>query len=94
MIELYCRRHEGNSELCGSCRKLLEYAEERLGRCPYGEAKQTCRLCPVHCYNPEMRDKIRTVMRWAGPRMIIYHPKTALLHILHEARGRKTGHKQ
>ncbi len=31
---------------------------------------------------PEMREKIRKVMRFSGPRMIIYAPKTALWHML------------
>ena len=52
MIRLYCRRKEGNKELCPQCLELLEYARTRLSRCPFGENKTTCRLCPVHCYKP------------------------------------------
>ena len=33
-------------------------------------------------YKPEMRERIRQVMRYSGPRMIIYDPKTALWHML------------
>ena len=55
MIRLYCRRKEGNKELCPQCLELLEYARTRLSRCPFGENKTTCRLCPVHCYKPEMK---------------------------------------
>ena len=29
-----------------------------------------------------MRERIRQVMRYAGPRMIIYDPKTAFWHML------------
>ena len=38
--------------------------------------------CPVHCYRPEMKERIRMVMRWSGPRMIIYHPIAAIKHLM------------
>ena len=82
MIRLYCRRKEGNKELCPQCLELLEYARMRLSRCPFGENKTTCRLCPVHCYKPEMREKIRVVMRFSGPRMLLYHPALAVWHLI------------
>ena len=28
-----------------------------------------------------MRDKIREVMRFSGPRMILYHPIEAIIHM-------------
>jgi hypothetical protein len=31
-----------------------------------------------------MREKIRTIMRWAGPRMIIYDPVAAIKHLLNK----------
>lgn len=82
MIRLYCKRHEGNKELCPSCQELLEYAYHRLDRCKYGEEKPTCQKCPIHCYKPEMKERIRKVMRWSGPRMILYHPITSIKHLL------------
>ncbi len=82
MIRLYCRKHEGNKELCAECAKLLEYAEKRLDRCKFGEQKPTCKRCPIHCYQPRMRERMRQVMRWAGPRMLLYHPITAIRHML------------
>ena len=84
MIRLYCRKSEGHGELCPSCRELLDYAHRRLDRCRYGEDKPTCKKCPTHCYRPEMKERIRTVMRWAGPRMIIYHPLASIRHLLRE----------
>lgn len=84
MIRLYCRKKEGNDTLCPSCVVLLEYALTRLSRCPFGEKKETCRVCSVHCYKPEMKERMRVVMRWAGPRMILYHPKAAILHVWRE----------
>ena len=84
MIRLYCRRKEGNEVLCPSCHELLDYAHRRLDRCRYGEEKPTCKKCPIHCYRPEMKERIRAVMRWSGPRMILYHPVDAIKHVLRE----------
>lgn len=87
MIHLYCRHKEGNKQLCPSCSNLLVYAGERLARCPFGERKRTCRQCPVHCYKPAMRKQMQAVMRYAGPRMILYHPIAAIKHLWREIIG-------
>ena len=84
MIRLYCRYKEGNAELCKSCQKLLEYAHARLSKCPFGNAKSTCRKCSIHCYKPDMRNHMREVMRFAGPRMMLHHPYYALKHLWQE----------
>ena len=91
MIRLYCRKHEGNVELCPRCRELLDYAHSRLDRCRYGGQKPTCKKCPIHCYRPEMKERVRRVMRWAGPRMILYYPLAAIGHLLHEMNCRNKG---
>jgi len=81
MIRHYCRlRHGGGEELCDECRELARYADRRLDRCPFQEGKTNCARCPVHCYQPEMREKIREVMRTIGPRMPVLHPLMALRH--------------
>ena len=91
MIRLYCRRKEGHDNhcrckddhdnLCPECQALLDYALLRLSRCPFGENKTSCRRCPVHCYSPLMRERIRIVMRYSGPRMLLYHPIETLKHL-------------
>ena len=84
MIRLYCKRKERNRELCPACQDLLKYAHARLEHCPFGEKKSTCRLCTVHCYKPEMRQRMQSVMRYAGPRMLLYHPIAAIRHLMEE----------
>ena len=71
----------GGPGLCGECRELLEYSLARLEHCKFGNAKTKCHKCPVHCYRPDMREKIRTVMRFSGPRMLLYHPLEALRYL-------------
>lgn len=86
MIGIYCRRHHSTrkGELCGDCRALLEYAMKRLDHCPKGNGKGSCRKCQIHCYAPEKREKIRNVMRYVGPRMILVHPVAAIRHLISE----------
>jgi hypothetical protein len=82
MIRLTCRRQHGRrSGLCDECETLQAYAMQRLDRCRFGPDKPTCANCPVHCYRPDMRERIREVMRFAGPRMLWRHPLLALLHL-------------
>jgi len=82
MIRLFCMAQHGGSGSCGDCAELLAYARKRLDQCPFGKDKPTCAKCPVHCYRPGMRDQIRDVMRWSGPRMIWRHPVLAAFHLL------------
>ena len=83
MLNIYCRDQNGtNGALCPGCSELHDYAMQRLDRCPFGEEKSTCADCTVHCYKPAMRERIRVVMRYAGPRMIWRHPVLAVRHVL------------
>lgn len=84
MINLYCRDHHGSQDdvLCLKCLELKEYANQRLARCPYKGNKPTCANCPIHCYQPEMRQRVREMMRYAGPRMLLRHPWLTILHLL------------
>jgi YbgA-like uncharacterized protein len=86
MIQDYCRDHHAGTETCLECSELLDYALERLGKCPFQEGKTTCTNCAVHCYKPEIREKIRIVMRYSGPRMIYRHPILALFHLIDRRR--------
>lgn len=84
MVHMYCRGHHGREHetLCSDCESLLAYASRRTERCVFGDAKPTCANCQVHCYTQVMRERVRAVMRWAGPRMLLRHPVLALRHKL------------
>ena len=84
MIRLYCRKRLGIEEMPAEDQELMEYAFRRLDGCKYGEKKLACKHCPTHCYKPAMREKIREVMRWAGPRMMLYSPIAAIRHIFNK----------
>lgn len=81
MIKKYCRARHNSAELCEDCRALTEYALFRLEKCPFKVNKKFCSFCKVHCYKPDMREKIKDVMRYSGPRMIFSHPVFAFSHV-------------
>lgn len=82
MIGIYCRgHHDAGKQLCPQCSELEQYALKRLACCPFGEHKPACGDCKIHCYKPEMKAKIREVMKYSGPRMLLYHPWLALVHV-------------
>lgn len=82
MIALYCRKHHGGRKLCPDCAALDAYARQRSDQCPFMETKTFCSNCTVHCYKKEMREKIRKVMHFSGPRMIFSHPILAVRHVI------------
>ncbi|MCY9514944.1 nitrous oxide-stimulated promoter family protein [Paenibacillus apiarius] len=94
MISVYCRaKHtdrpriainadQNKNAMCEECKQLYLYAQKRLSYCRFGEQKTTCGKCLVHCYKPEMRDRIRQVMRYAGSRMVWKQPLLTIRHAI------------
>ena len=84
MVGIFCAgKHDtGEGQLCSDCRALLDYANQRLDKCPFGADKGPCSKCEIHCYKPEMRDRVREVMACAGPRMPKKHPVLAVKHLV------------
>lgn len=86
MIRIYCNAHHKGMKqdegLCQSCNKLAEYARKRLELCKFGNKKKACKKCSIHCYSRDMREQIKVIMRYAGPRMIWKKPLATLRHFL------------
>jgi hypothetical protein len=92
MIAIYCHGNHAaanDGNLCPQCNALLEYALARIDRCPFGAEKPPCAKCSVHCYKPSMREEVKAVMRYAGPRMLWKHPLLALMHCIDGYRKKK-----
>lgn len=90
MIRLYCKKnHHVREGLCPDCAALEQYARMRSDKCPFMETKTFCSNCTVHCYKPEMREKIRQVMRFSGPRMLFHHPVMAVRHVIESKKEKR-----
>lgn len=90
MITLYCNsNHNTKHELCDNCQELNEYAFARLERCSFAEKKPTCGSCSIHCYKPAMKEQIKKVMRFSGPRMLVRSPIYTLQHFYKEYKRKR-----
>lgn len=87
MIKMYCDHiHDKIGSLCSDCNELIEFANERIDRCVFREDKPVCSECQIHCYHQDMREKIKTVMRFAGPKMFFRHPILGIRHLIDKRR--------
>ena len=83
MIGIFCRAKHGRcQDPCSECGELLAYAIARIEHCKWGTGKPVCANCTIHCYRRDMREKVRAVMRFSGPRMIYRHPILAVRHLI------------
>jgi hypothetical protein len=85
MVRIYCRYHH-EKDLCNECGTILVYCFARIEKCILGPDKPACNACKVHCYSPKMREKIKAIMRFSGPKMIYKHPYLSIVHLLKENR--------
>lgn len=92
MVGIYCRgnKHGQHAEagaatdgrgLCPECQELVDYSFARIDACPHIETKTFCSACETHCYKPDMRERVRKAMAYAGPRMIFHDPRGAFAHL-------------
>lgn len=87
MVKMYCdNNHEKVGSICSECNELTEFANDRINRCVFQDDKPVCSECKIHCYHSDMREKIKTVMRYAGPRMIYRHPIIGIRHLIDKRR--------
>lgn len=84
MIQIYCKKKHKCNTVCDECQDLINYATLRTTRCPFMSNKTFCSNCRVHCYKNEYRVKIKEVMRFSGPWMLLYHPILAINHVVLE----------
>jgi hypothetical protein len=79
-IGVYCQQHHqpqsdshcvtaAGWHYCPQCWELLQYALQRDKLCRL-DPKPACKDCPVHCYAPDKRQRIRQVMGFAGQHFI------------------------
>ncbi|MDE6188974.1 MAG: nitrous oxide-stimulated promoter family protein [Clostridia bacterium] len=98
MIKKYCRGNHKSQrkeqgvarrEVCLECKELTEFALFRLDKCPFKVNKKFCSFCKIHCYKPDMRAKIKEVMKYSGQRMLVGHPIFAISHVVQMIKYKK-----
>ena len=73
MVKIYCHgvHKSKKGTLCKDCQELTDYALFRLDHCRWGNDKNFCSQCPCHCYKPDMRSKIKEVMRYSAENYVL-----------------------
>ncbi len=92
MIITYCKgNHDGQAEtgLCAQCKDLCEYSKFRTSKCPHIEKTLFCVNCPTPCYKPDMKEAMRVMMKYSGPRFFLRHPIIVLDHVFYDFKTRR-----
>lgn len=90
MIALYCHRnHHTRGAPLSRVRGAERLRPRPLRALPVHGDEDLLRQLPRARYKPDMREKIRAVMRFSGPRMIFYHPVAAIRHVVETKREKK-----
>ena len=85
MLRMYCRTHHNLKDTLRSASNVPSFARlcaPALGALRVRRGQPTCAKCTVHCYKASMRERVRVVMRWAGPRMLWHHPLLAIRRMI------------
>ncbi len=82
MIRLYCRHKLKQKEPDAEHAALIEYCQTQLSHCRWQDEKPPCKFCTSHCYAKKQREQVRLIMRWMGPRMVLYAPMEVVRHLL------------
>lgn len=83
MLKMYCQEfHSTSGSLCDDCEDLLAYSRQRLESCPFKDNKPKCAKCHIHCYKQSEKNKIKSVMKFSGPRMLLKHPLLTMQHLI------------
>ncbi|MBR0405322.1 MAG: nitrous oxide-stimulated promoter family protein [Eggerthellaceae bacterium] len=89
---IFCKaHHSGEKDACGLCPSCRATVEETLARtavCPFNH-EGNCQDCAIHCQRGEARERIREIMRYAAPRMVLRHPLMTAEYLRRKAVGRK-----
>jgi hypothetical protein len=83
MVLIYCKDLNGySSDSCAKCTELEVYAKKRLENCRYHKKKPVCGRCGLTCYNLQNKEYAKMVFNYAGPGMMLQHPRLGLQHFL------------
>ena len=92
MGRIFCKAHHSGEKdpcaLCSLCHEIVEVTLVRTASCPYGH-EGNCQDCAIHCQRGEAQERIREIMRYAAPRMVLRHPLMTMEYLRRKAAKRK-----
>lgn len=93
IIGIYChnKHHTPKGQLYEDMHQCDAPHIPKPARKPHMESKTFCSVCKTHCYAPNYREKIREIMRYGGPRMLLVSPIQVIRHMYLEWKDKKRG---
>jgi len=82
MVLIYCKKKHKYDSACMDCREIIKYGHNKINNCIHGKEKPFCSKCTVHCYEKNIKEKVKDIMIFSGPRIFFYHPIVSLKHFL------------
>lgn len=75
---IYCAAHHAgalkdDAGMCEECAAVIKYTHERASACPYNH-EGNCQDCKLKCNRGEQQQRIKAIMKYAAPRMLVKHP--------------------
>ena len=75
---IYCKRYHREaskdvSGLCESCRRAVDLTVDRAQACPNNH-EENCEDCAIKCQRGDDQKRIKEIMRYSAPRMLVRHP--------------------
>lgn len=61
--------------------EIKSYSLKRLDNCIHIGEDIFCGFCEIQCFGDKYKKEIRSIMRFSGPRMILYHPIMAIRYL-------------
>ncbi|MDO5100211.1 MAG: nitrous oxide-stimulated promoter family protein [Eubacteriales bacterium] len=83
------RRRFASVQLCEDCRDLLLIGWRHTNNCPRMAEKTFCHHCPKPCYRKADEERIKTVMRQSGRRLLWKHPLLAVCQLRYVWRAKR-----
>ncbi|MDO4501664.1 MAG: nitrous oxide-stimulated promoter family protein [Coriobacteriia bacterium] len=82
---IYCRAHHADQPkdqagMCPECAATIAFTHDRAASCPNGH-QGNCQDCSIKCNRGDQQQRIKAIMAYAAPRMLVRHPLMTLEYL-------------
>lgn len=87
---IYCRAHhadrpKNSAGMCAECSATISFTHDRAANCPNNH-QGNCQDCAIKCNRGNQQQRIRAIMAYAAPRMMVRHPLMTLEYLAKKRR--------
>lgn len=93
MGRMYCKKYhpeaaKDHAGLCPQCRETIDVTARRAQACPFNH-EGNCQDCSIKCQRGDAQDRIKAVMAYSAPRMLLAHPVMTFRYLKRKMNGKK-----